>query len=215
MLKEATILQLAPGADAQELETAYQRTRARFESLTARGPLAYYRTELLAAAQRAYNHLKNPTPVLTEKPRSMLARKVAHLRQNPAPLPQEAEMPDRRPGCWPAATTPRERDLIEDDFCKEIIFRLEGDLIRFDSRRELLQIAQEWGVPIFQANLLMAQIVESVRHHGLFAANSGRKEKNSPGNHQKSGKFRKFLLAAAVFLAVILDWLVISLLNHH
>ena len=53
-----TILQLAASVDGATLDRAYGATVARFERLTVRGPLRYYRNDLLEAAAQAYEGLK-------------------------------------------------------------------------------------------------------------------------------------------------------------
>jgi hypothetical protein len=89
------------------------------------------------------------------------------------------------------------------------LYRLEGDLIRFDSRRELLQIARQWQIDTFRANMLMAQIVEAVRQHKLYEPRAA--EKPAP---QKTTKSRKgLIIGAAITLAIILDVLLIRLLG--
>lgn len=174
-----TILQLREGNDIDALEKAYRSSRARYRRLTSRGPLRTYRSHLLRATENAYYHLKHPTPPIRQRPESLLSRQVSHQRQMEA---------DRRPSInrstgpyhfnsannlhpfTPADTpmTAQQKNQIEDDFCKEVIYRLEGDLIRYSARQELLQIAHTKGISPFQANLLMAQIVQAVRQHRLY-----------------------------------------------
>jgi len=94
----------------------------------------------------------------------------------------------------------RTMDLIEDDFCLEVIYRLEGDLIRFDSRLELLQIAQQSQIPTFRANMLIAQIVEAVRRHKLYKSRLQEKTKESR---------TRLILAVSILIAAICDLLLI------
>ena len=193
-----TILQLAHPVTPARLDIAYQRSRLRFLRLTRRGPLRFYRNDLLTAAERAYNALKHPsnptgtegsspTPAscLSARPLSLLARRVAGQKQisdrppvksvikrnfflsdkttaGRLELPPPPQQPQR------TAADRKKQAQAEDLFCREVIYRLEGDLIRFDSRRELLRLADNCGIPLFQANLLIAQIVEAVRQNKLY-----------------------------------------------
>jgi len=185
-----TILQLTEPINPQRIEQAYRRSQARYMRLTARGPLRFYRSDLLAAVERAYRNLKNPTPKISAQPLSLLARQVAgqsqiaknHLYNSTKPpvksaVKENSILPERiasiptRPNQKPS--TPhtddqRTKAQIEDNFCREVIYRLEGDLIRYDSRRELLRLAAEWHIHLFQANMLIAQIVETVRQNKLY-----------------------------------------------
>jgi len=184
-----TILQLTHPVTPDRLDMAYQRSQLRFLRLTRRGPLRFYRNDLLTAVQRAYKALKpsfDPTDAtnrLPAKPLSLLARRVAGQRQISDRPPVKLSVkngllpsdkttagrfgfPPKQPEL--TSTDRKKQDQTEDQFCREVIYRLEGDLIRFDSRRELLHLADNWSIPLFQANLLIAQIVESVRQNKLY-----------------------------------------------
>ncbi|MCK5269596.1 MAG: hypothetical protein KAJ46_02375 [Sedimentisphaerales bacterium] len=183
-----TILQLTHPVTPDRLDTAYQRSQLRFLRLTRRGPLRFYRNDLLTAVRRAYKALKpssdSTSPArLSAQPLSLLARRVADHRQisNRPPVKSAikngAFLSDRTavgyfglPPKQPEITSAdrKKQNQTEDQFCREVIYRLEGDLIRFDSRRELLRLADNWNIPLFQANLLIAQIVESVRQNKLY-----------------------------------------------
>ncbi|MBN2210679.1 MAG: hypothetical protein JW709_04710 [Sedimentisphaerales bacterium] len=166
-----TILQLNRTPDPQRLEQAYLASRKRYQRLTRNGPLKFYRHKLLAETINAYRILRDPrTPPTTNATPSIRAR---YARKYHSP--------------------PRTKAQIEDDFCREVIYRLEGDLIRFDSRRELLQLAHDEGIAVFRANMLIAQIVESVRTHGAF---------DSPIKDVAFRPRRKFHLRTALYIAV-------------
>ncbi|MBN1844521.1 MAG: hypothetical protein JW810_02480 [Sedimentisphaerales bacterium] len=204
-----TILQLQLPLSDTSLEKAYRDSRLRVERLTARGPLRYYRRDLLADVRKAYRQLKGETRDTgigprdaAEKaaPRRVVSRCAAEggrmtPRPTRAPLPSDGlpaadlsglqPMPlrHRQIPTWKTAgrrTTADEtpaveassgseqrarqrRAQIEDEFCREVIYRLEGDLIRYSSRLELLHIAADRAIAPFRANLLIAQIVEAVR----------------------------------------------------
>ncbi|MCK4629705.1 MAG: hypothetical protein KAT56_11930, partial [Sedimentisphaerales bacterium] len=191
-----TILQLTHPVTPARLDMAYQRSQLRFLRLTRRGPLRFYRNDLLTAVQRAYKALKHPSnptgaegsspmpaPCLSARPLSLLARRVAGQKQisdrppvksaikrnfllsdktTAGRLEPHPQQPQR------TAAERKKQAQVEDLFCREVIYRLEGDLIRFDSRRDLLRLADNWNIPLFQANLLIAQIVESVRQNKLY-----------------------------------------------
>ena len=102
----------------------------------------------------------------------------------------------------------RGKAKVEDDFCLEVIYRLEGDLIRYDSRRELLQIARDRKIHLFRANMLMAQIVEAVRQHKLYEPAPAEMRLKQPARKQRS-VIKRLILTMAVVLAVIADVLLI------
>ncbi len=165
-----TILQLGRSPDPQRLEQAYHASRERYQRLTRNGPLKFYRNRLLAETENAYRVLRDPYAAPDTAAPSI---RVRYAREHQTPLRTTAQ--------------------IEDDFCREVIYRLEGDLIRFDSRRELLQLAHDEGIALFRANMLIAQIVESVRTHGAFG---------SPLQKAAPGSRRKIRLRTALYIAV-------------
>ena len=99
-------------------------------------------------------------------------------------------------------------DLIEDDFCLEVLYRLEGDLIRFDSRLELLQIAQQWQIPTFRANMLIAQIVEAVRQHKLYKPHFQEIKLQEKTKRSRT----RLILSVSILIAAICDLLLICYL---
>jgi hypothetical protein len=188
-----TILQLTSPVTPDRLDMAYRRSQLRFLRLTRSGPLRFYRNDLLTAVERAYKALKSSfapegsprmsVARLSARPLSLLARRVADQRQISDRPPVKLSVKNgllpsdkttaRRFGLSPkqpelTSTDRKKQDQVEDQFCREVIYRLEGDLIRFDSRRALLRLADSWSIPLFQANLLIAQIVESVRQNKLY-----------------------------------------------
>ncbi|MBN2374874.1 MAG: hypothetical protein JXD22_00635 [Sedimentisphaerales bacterium] len=131
-----------------------------------------------------------------------------------------------------------DKTAIEDAFCREVICRLEGDLIRYDSRLELLWIARQGEIHPFRANMLMAQIVEAVRQKKLYVASrremqlwrkgsggakgNGRAEngdgavQNEPVIVEAAGGVwgvRKAYLVVAAAIAVVIDVLLIRYLR--
>jgi len=222
-----SILQLTRPVSPQQLETAYKRSRTRYMRLTSRGPLRFYRRDLLDAVERAYKSLKQPSPQISARPLSLLARRAAEI----APLPPKPPVKSisENTSLFPANLPHIQFDKnvqssehrndqkhsqiqLEDQFCREVIYRLEGDLIRFDSRRELLKLAQQTNIPVFRANLLIAQIVQAVRKHKLFEPlPSERLQDDSDNTNKKKSRPRHLLLitALAVLLAALIDWLII------
>jgi hypothetical protein len=190
-----TILQLPEVFNSHQLETAYQKSRLRYERLTKRGPLRFYREQLMRDAERAYRSLKRPAgsvPVLDgERPRVLSQRVPVELRKGEA---EEKSKQVEREEC----------------FCRETLYRLEGDLIRYESRRELLQWAYEHQIPLFRANLLIAQIVESVRQNKLYKTSSVPKGK---GKGKRKLSLKAVLFSAAI-LAVVVDILLIVFLGR-
>ena len=254
--RNLVILQLRRPVAGEPLERAYRCSRARYERLTARGPLRYYRQDLLTEAHRAYRALKEPhqdllkpwglkrsqqagspsvvaknaarqrilnslktsapsevkhRSFLSGKPLSLEARSITHWqdkqrRQSSRLTEQDLVQAD-------AKLAERRKALIEDDFCREVIYRLEGDLLRYDSRRELLQIAKTRSIHLFRANMLMAQIVEAVRQHKLYVPTSAEMRPNQAARNSRS-VIRRLVLTVAVVLAVIADILLIRWLGR-
>lgn len=252
--RDLVILQLRRPVAGKSLERAYKCSCARYERLTARGPLRYYRRDLLTEAHRAYqtlkypyqarpaqegsnrlgvpksqsvvaknavrqnrlDSLKNPVrsevkndtrPILTRKLLSLSARRVSQWQnQRNRITEQDLTQAD-------AELAARRQALIEDEFCREVIYRLEGDMVRYDSRRELLQIAAEQKIHLFRANMLIAQIVESVRQNKLYEP-----APNELRLRQSAGKqpsvMKRLVLIMAVVLAVIADVLLIRWLGR-
>ena len=183
MANALKILQLTDQIGSDQLERAYDCSRRRYLRLSSRGPLRYYRNDLLSALEIAYSGLKNPTPKISSRPLGLLARTVRQAANRPPKAPVKSAvkgtsiLPDkssRLPADLDAKSsrnstaTSHETAQIEDKFCLEVIYRLEGDIIRFDARRELLEIARNWSISLFRANMLLAQIVESVRQNKLY-----------------------------------------------
>jgi hypothetical protein len=138
-------------------------------------------------------------------------RDISYLRTNGTVNPQAAAKSDRLSFFQVQQfekTQGRTQGLIEDDFCLEVIYRLEGDLIRFDSRLELLQFARQWQIHTFRANMLIAQIVEAVRHHKLYQPNS----QEIPLRVKTKGSRKGLILAVAIAIAVVYDLLLIRYL---
>jgi len=252
--RDLVILQLRRPVAGKPLERAYQCSRARYERLTARGPLRYYRRELLTEANRAYRSLKLPNPtVLTQstrvpKSQSVVAKNAARQRAldslktpvrsevklNPKPIltVKPLSLKARQVSTWQekqkcqsnriteqdlsqaeAKLARRRQALIEDEFCREVIYRLEGDLLRYDSRRELLQIAGDREIHLFRANMLMAQIVEAVRQHKLYEPAPAEMRLQQAARKQRS-VIKRLILTTAVVLAVIADVLFIRWLGR-
>jgi hypothetical protein len=221
-----TILQLSGEAEPDRLERAYRASVARYERLTRRGPLQFYRRELLADAQRAFESIRRGENTNPDPPRPSLLRRRAEQTGLPGPDTRQPIVSSQKMGQIlagqpekihsrsvkgqreiPAPADPivseRDKVLTEDRFCREVIYRLEGDLIRYSSRCDLLRIAQAWQIPQFHANMLIAQIVEAVRHNKLYEI-SGREKQfwspTCPTPHSRRGVFilAGLLLAAAL-----------------
>ncbi|MCF7957128.1 MAG: hypothetical protein K9M57_01630 [Phycisphaerae bacterium] len=182
------ILQIIAPADDAIVIMAHKCCHERFLRLTARGPLKFFRHDLLAAADRALRVLKKPRTFVAPKPMSLLARRVAASpRKTLDNKPARSDISSKsiltgRPleiNARLLQTTPKEQALTEDRFCCEILYRIEGDLIRFDSRQELLDLAGQWKIPLFRANMLIAQIVQSVRHYQLYQPTDRERQLNS------------------------------------
>ncbi len=248
-----TVLQLTEPKGEDHLKHAYKLSQARYLRLTRRGPLKFYRNDLLKETERAYRELKksleadevkvnpyrktgyiqNPQSVrvrqasleeqkhavkntvksgvktgtiLSGAPLKLKSRSLNHLRRNTLSDFTEPE----------TKVDERRRALIEDEFCREVIYRLEGDMIRFDSRRELLQIADSKELNMFRANMLIAQIVESVRQNKLYEPTDNERQllKRQWVKDLKTSRRRKGAVALVIFgLAVVIDVLVIRYLS--
>ena len=167
-----TILQIPKAVRSAELEQAYRASRVRYERLTARGPLRSYRKGLLADTDRAYEALRRPETG------------VGRVSAGQGVLRNRVQPPN------------------EDDFCREVIYRLEGDLIRYDSRHELLELAHQWGIHAFRANMLIAQIVEAVRQNKLYESEA-EAQGMATDRSKKALPMGRLILAAAVAAVII------------
>lgn len=223
------ILQLPPQPSHAELESAWQISRERFMRLTRRGPLRLYRNDLLKQADKAYEQLKhkpsgmdcqaaakgeNITRVYSSKSYPELPANTTSagiLRHHPLKIGgrQLSAVRDSK------EKQRRLQAKIEDDFCLEVLFRLEGDLLRYSNRRDLLKLAMEAGIADFRANLLIAQIVESVRRHKLYepseqetALQNGRQA----AIHTYKSPWRRQWLLAGAAMCLIIDVIIVAVL---
>ena len=247
------VLQISEPKGEDQLKNAYKLSQARYLRLTRRGPLKFYRHDLLQETEQAYRELKKAiaADALAVNP----YRKTAYLKNSPSVLARQAALEVQAPAVkntvrsavktgtilssapWklkarslnylrhntltssPAAETKveeRRRALIEDEFCREVIYRLEGDMIRYDSRRELLQIAEDKGLNMFRANMLMAQIVESVRQNKLYEPTGAELQllKGQKVKAQSRARRLRVVLAGVILgLAVVIDVWVIRYLS--
>jgi len=228
--EERIILQLNGAVEPQRLERAYELSRQRYLRLTARGPLRFYRAELLGEAEKAYQALKRgisrqkddtgaAAKALAKvgRPMSLLARQVAgqrHLLEAKGPVKSSIKggWLVERQGNGPGAekgqqvVSPqekRQRAMVEDEFCREVIYRLEGELIRYNSRRELLEMARQRGIGQFRANMLIAQIVEAVRQHQLYKESQEERKLAQKQRAEEKG-YNKILIAIVVAIVAII-----------
>lgn len=221
------ILQLSRYAGIDELEHAYIQSQRRYQRLTASGPLRFYRVDILEDAKRAYQairkQLTNRDDDITQTQgargtQSILAKQAAtrythHTIKPPikSSITEEAII-DAGPMNLRSRTIARLRaELaspkratpdVEDAFCRQIIYRVEGDLIRYDARRELLNIAQQNNIKLFRANMLIAQIVESIRQHKLYQ----QPQQDTPATkkHKHKGKNNRLALKIAIIIVVMI-----------
>ena len=214
------ILQLAHRVAGRDLENARRESIRRYERLTARGVLRYYRPALLREVEHAYNALRHPD-THSARTSSLLAQRAATMARSvdskPAMsnaitdgsiLPNEvAQLKGRSVAHLRSSSDRSDRQvaLVEDDFCRAVMHRLEGGLLRYDSRKELLAIADHDGIRQFRANMLMAQITEAVRRNKLYVATRDKSRKGS--KRRATGVW--LLLAGALVVAAIIDWLLI------
>ena len=244
------VLQLTEPQGEDHLELAYKLSQARYLRLTRRGPLKFYRHDLLQETERAYRELKKSLEANEVKINPY--RKADYIKNPPSVRARQAAMEARAPlvknrvksavktgtillgaplklksrslnhlrnNTLSDSTEPdeRRRAMIEDEFCREVIYRLEGDMIRFDSRRELLQIAADKELNMFRANMLMAQIVESVRQNKLYEPTDEERQLLKGQKVKVSSPGRRLKVAVAMViigLAVVIDVLVIRYLSR-
>jgi hypothetical protein len=200
-----SVLQVSAGTTGRHLERAWQASRTRFMRLTSKGPLRFYRHDLLKEADHAYQSLSDPSrqslpaqQVDRRPPVKSSIRTGTILGHKPLPLA----------GRELKKVTRQATAKIEDKFCLEVLCRLEGDLLRFSCRRELLGLAQNEGIHGFRANMLMAQIIESVRQHKLYEISGTQKE---VGVHKyRGGKKWKQAMGLAG-LCILIDILIVAI----
>lgn len=182
-----TILQLSEPVTLFRLESAFHASCLRYQRLTAAGPLQFYRQSLLADADRAYQALRRSAVPGPSRPLSLLARRVQQMQ--------------------PTAITPLSSAQIEENFCREVLYRLEGDLIRFDNRRELLALAHHWNLPVYEANMLMAQIVQSIRQYRLYEPSPREKQVSQKPRIRRFSALWIATAIAAIADVAIIYWL--------
>lgn len=219
------ILQLSHLVGGDELEKARQMSLRRYERLTAKGVLRNYRRALRGDVERAYEALRNAEsysqPELKPRKLSLLARRAAGLGQSTDEKPamsnrigEDSVLADDLKALkgrtiaylrGKAGAGDSHKAWAEDDFCRGVLHRLEGGLLRYDSRQELLAMAAEKGIHAFRANMLMAQIGEAVRRNKVGTVDGN--------NDQRVGNKKLKLMMAAVAAAVVIDLLVIRYLR--
>ncbi len=197
---------------------------ARYERLCSAGPLKYYRVDLLAAAERAYSMLKRSKVIRAEREHdsgSVVSRRAAVLRQEEARRvngsygENMSVVSGRKIGnirTLGQNTEQRQRER-EDEFCRQVIYRLEGDLIRYDSRQELLRMAGELEINQFRSSLLIAQIVESVRRHGVFEPTTEERKLYQKKQRKTNSKLKWLIGGLILTVAALVDLLAIKLLG--
>lgn len=251
------ILQISELSRPDDLESARATAQRRYVRLTSRGPLRFYRRDLLIQCDRAYEQLRPAsnraasasmksrptisgtsvlqrqaqkqglmdlrTPVrsqvksgslLGHQPLALKSRSVAVQRATCSIHPPHPSHPVHPP------RSSRQQALIEDDFCREVLYRLEGDLIRYRHRQELLELARFMGLHAFRANFLIAQIVECVRRRGSSAERSAGESSRHKKAARRDGAVvwswpRLRNIAALVFLVLFLfldAWLILKLI---
>jgi hypothetical protein len=264
------VLQLAGPVSPVNLEQAVAASRRRYMRLTARGPLRFYRHDLLADTERAYRALCQPSARDYHPKKTWLARQASNrnldLSKPPVnslvktrnflkgyeitlnartvtripdqispqglnehlpdkiitPIPGNARLANNEPR--PSASGLRataektsgkktrfmppqsaaEKNRIEDDFCREVLYRLEGPLLRYRSRRELLYLAAQTSILPFRANMLMSQITESIRQHQL----------DKPAKKEKQKTSWLLLTTAALLLIALINILILDKLRY-
>lgn len=99
-------------------------------------------------------------------------------------------------------------DVITDDPRPEFILAIEnsmeGSLIRYSKRLELLDLAKKLQLDRFEANLMIAQVQQEKKHLPV--------PKNIHEDQQEKSLRDKFFMAAALFIVVALfDMMIIKL----
>lgn len=212
-------LQISHVGAGSALEKARRQSVARYERLTSRGPLRWYRKSLLADVERACRALQRSEsetqPEVVHRTKSVLARRAAGMdRSVDDKVPMKNGITDGsilkddltilkgRTISYLRAKADRSDRAVavaEDEFCRTVMHRLEGELIRYSSRQELLQIAAEDGIGQFRANMLIAQITEAVRQNKLYQLSA--KEIAAVGNKKRAGG--KVLVVLGIIAAVV------------
>ena len=208
------VLQLAGPVSPIDLEQAVAASRSRYTQLTARGPLRFYRHDLLADTERAYRILRQPAAAANPPQKTWLARQAQKQSREFTKPPINSPIKTRnflkgyeitlnaRTLAPPKNTA--EINRIEDDFCRQVLYRIEGPLLRYRSRRELLHLADQTGIHPFRANLLMAQITESIRQHQL----------DKPKKNEKQKPSWLLLATATLTLVALINILILTMLRN-
>jgi len=96
-------------------------------------------------------------------------------------------------------------DTVEARFADAVESALEGGLLRYSKRLELLGIARSWGLERFQATLIMALVQYRHGHSSLLSPPKPMDDDETPS--QRRSRRAEFLLkvAAMVIAAALMD----------
>jgi hypothetical protein len=105
-------------------------------------------------------------------------------------------------------------DPVQREFAAAVSQAMEGSLIRYSKRLELMALAERLGIGRFEANLLIAQVQqrtggadEILIHESLDES----REKRSSETQETDGKDTLFLLAALFIISALVDMVLVKI----
>lgn len=120
-----------------------------------------------------------------------------------------------KPGGWCLPISTRRRLAAgpagHGEFAEAVAERLEGGLLRYSKRLELLELAKELGIERFQAALLIAQVQYRQGRLGPVAGAEPEGVRVGSGLPAANRRAEMFLKAAALFLiAALIDLIIVQ-----
>ena len=122
-----------------------------------------------------------------------------------------------RPSILPRTPDPVSPSLnqVEREFVAAISQAMEGSLIRYSKRLELMAMAQRQGIGRFQANLLIAQTQQRTGQAGEILIRDPASDESNDQSHieaqETSRRDKLFLLAALFIISAIVDMVLVKL----
>jgi hypothetical protein len=105
----------------------------------------------------------------------------------------------------------------EREFLSAVSDAMEGSLIRYSKRLELMAKAERMGIGRFQANLLIAQAQQGTGHADEILVREPATHKTNAGTAKQEETTRQdklFLLAAIFIVSAIVDMVIVKFFLH-
>jgi hypothetical protein len=108
--------------------------------------------------------------------------------------------------------TDRLRTENERQFVSSVQSGMEGPLLRYSKRLELMELADELNLSRFQANLLIAQVQQRTgRAEEILVRSAGQSENTTSASSSSTWRDRFILMGAVFILSALVDMILIRL----